>query len=434
MSALGDYIHLNTENYLTYGIAKKGQNPKPFKAPQHYLQNRLKGIPSVNKKTIQTLERRLAANTAGKIAKDKKAMNSDMQQKINKLYELVAQHTETGLMGYFHGTSSKGGWTYTGEYQDLKALTLNEAEIARRKAIYEALNKKITEVNQRQMIEPSELIDIVQLYESAGNSLQGVQTESILGHIQEAIHNTSFNTWKSHVVGEFGEGLVALCADKVEKLSTDAVEEFLKESVVGSQTASITLNKDRVAQDLSSYLAMDKNGTSYSWGATRNKVDVKIQINQQDVLASVKNYYDAKMVTLQSQVNLFTTLAFLESKQRFGTHWLNMHSGSLKGALRNEADKVLKQEIAFEALVSGNPLKKGVDNANLFVYLDRKTGRVFAKSTKDILIKEFNRIKITPNVKNIVFDNDKSVSAQTRITNILLQAHATSLHVAMSVI
>ena len=432
MSALGDYVHLHTENYLKYGVAKKGKSPKHFKAPRNHLQDRLKGVKSVNQKTVKTLQQRLMANTTAKIAKDKKNMALDMQQKINQLYEIVAKHTQTGVMGYFYGTS-KNGWAYTGDYNTLKGLTLTEAEIARRKGLFETLNRQISAANKKGMITEEELNSIVQLYESAGGSLQGVKTESILGHIQEAIQNTSFNTWRSHVVGEFGEGLVALCADKVESLSVEEVGNFLKESVVGDQRTSITLDKSKVARDLSSHLSTDKEGNVYSWGATQDKVDVNIQINGQDVLASVKNYYDAGSVTLQKEVSLFAALAFLESKQKFGTHWLNMHAGTLKGQSRGEADEVLKQEIAFEALVSGNPLKRGVDGANIFVYLDRKTGRVFVKSTKDILIKEFDRIKITPDIKSIILNNSEDTQIQDRITKVLLDAHATQLHVAMSV-
>lgn len=433
MSALGDYIHLKTENYLEYGVAKKGQSPKHFKAQRNFMQNRTRGIKTVNKSTVSILEKRLAANTAAKVAKDKKGTTLDMQKKINQLYEITAKHTQTGIMGYFYGTS-KGGWAYTGDYQTLKGLTLTEAEINRRKNIFNELNNRITQLNKRGMATEEELNEIVQMYESAGGSLPStIGTESILGKIQEQIQNTSFNTWRSHVVGEFGEGLVALCADTVENLAESEVENFLKEAVVGGQRTSITLDKSKVAKDLSSHLSTDKEGNKYYFGATQDKVDINIQINGQDVLASVKNYYDASGVTLQSDVNLFAALAFLESKQKFGTHWLNMHAGTLKGNGRDAADEMLKQEIAYEALVSGNPLKKGVDNANVFVYLDRKTGRVFAKSTKDILIKEFDRIRIIPNVKGIILENSKSEKIQDRIARVLMDAHAAQLHVSMSV-
>lgn len=435
MSALGDYIHLHTENYLTYGVAKKGRNPQKFKAQKNYILNRVKNIESIKKSTISELELRLRANTIQATEKDKRKANFDIQDKINKLYEISAEHTQTGIMGYFYGTSLKGGWAYTDKYKDLKQLTLSSAEIERRKYVYEQLNKQITQLNKRGMVTEQEITEIVNMYRDAGGTIPStLGMESVLGHIQEAIQHSSFNTWRSHIVGEFGENLVAACADKVDTLATNELEKFLKQAVIGDKRTAITLDKKKVAKDLSSFLSTDKEGNKYYFGSTQDKVDVNIQVKGQNVLASVKNYYDASSVTLQSDVSLFAALAFLESKNKFGTHWLNMHAGTLKGANRTEADEMLKQEIAYEALVSGNPLKGKVDNANVFIYLDRKTGRVFAKSTKDLLVNDINRIKITPNINHIVLDNDKSSKIQDRITQVLMDAHQTQLHVSMSVI
>ena len=434
MSALGDYVHLHTENYLQYGISKKGKKPHHFQAQKNFLQNRLKNIKPVNKSTVKELEKRLTSNTINATQKDKQKVNFDIQDKINKIYEISAQHTSTGIMGYFYGTSKNNGWAYTGKYQDVKDLTLSAAEIERRKNVYDILNKRITEINRYGVATADDLNEIVNMYQDAGGNLpSNLGVESILGHIQEAIQASSFNTWRSHIVGEFGENLVAACADKVDKMATNEFEKFLKDAVVGDKRTSITLDKTKVAKDLSSFLSTDKEGNKYYFGTTQDKVDVNIQVNNQDVLASVKNYYDASSVTLQSDVNLFTALAFLESKQRFGTHWLNMHAGQLKGNGRIAADKILEQEIAYEALVSGNPLKRGADNANVFVYLDRKTGRVFAKSTRDLLINEMSRIKITPEVKSIVLKNDTSATIQDRVTKVLMDAHKTQLHVSMLV-
>ena len=82
-----------------------------------------------------------------------------------------------------------------------------------------------------------------------------------------------------------------------------------------------------------------------------------------------------------------------------------MHAGQLKGIGRRNADSVLEKEIAFEALVSGNPLKKNVKNANVFVYMERKTGKVVIKPVSEILLNNFGLFSISPKTSNILFKN-----------------------------
>lgn len=436
MSAIGNYIHLKTENYLEYGISKRG-NPKHFKPPGNFLQNRLKNVKPITKTVEKELTKRLTANTADKIAKDKKGTTLDMQQKINKVYEILAKITAEGVMGYYQGTSTgkNNGWGYTGDYSTLKGMTLSLSEIERRKTILNEIDKKIVQINKKGISTENELKELIQMYNNAGGSLPSdIGAESILGKLQEAIQNTSYITWNSHISGAFGEHLVALCSDKVKTLALDELEEFLKEAVVGADRSTIALDKSKVTKDLSNYISMDKEGNKYTFGSTQDKVDVKIEIKNQDVFANVKNYYDATEITLQRDVNLFMALAFLESKQQFGTHWLNMHAGELKGTKRKEADEILKQEIAFEALISGNPLKQNTTNANVFVSLDRKSGKAFVRSTRELLLKEFDRIKITPDVRGVILENSKSETIQDRISRILLDAHATQFKVKMSIV
>jgi hypothetical protein len=93
-------------------------------------------------------------------------------------------------------------------------------------------------------------------------------------------------------------------------------------------------------------------------------------------------------------VDLYPTLIFLNSQiaglENFGNHWLNMHSAyKIAGSIRTyddpgkeNLDEILKKEVAYEALCSGNPFKTGVDSANVFVHINRATGKVYVKSAK----------------------------------------------------
>lgn len=436
MSAIGDYIHYSVSNYFTYGVSKKGEKSY-FTTPSNFLENRVSKIKTVSTETLDELKKRLEENSLTNVKNDEKKNNSDMQLKINELYKIIAEHTETGALGRFVG-SSKNSWAYTGYYKKLKEKSLSAEEINYLKIMYNFLNNEIDKINKKGMASVDEIDSIVSTYQNIFNGKLGKKYNnkiSILGKIQDELQNMSLNAVYSHVAGEFGEGLVALCADEIEKTSIKKVSEVLKKSMVGKKTSEITLNKELISQDLSSYFKTDKTGNQYYFGKSQNKVDVKIQVNSENVLASVKNYYNPTKtgVTLQSYTNLFISLAFLENQQKFGTHWLNMHAGVLKGKDRQEADEILKQEMAFEALVSGNPLKKGLDNANVFVLLDRKNGRAIVKSTKDILIKEFDSITFSPKIENIILENRKGLTASERISKILISAHQKNIKVGLQI-
>lgn len=433
MSALGDYIHLHAENYLKYGVAKRGETSKPFSGIDNLLQNRMSTIKDINDGTIKVLEQRLKNNTIAQENQDKRNSSQDFQKKVDKLYELVAAHSNiSSINSYLHGSS---GIVKPSNITQIESLALSRGEIERRKALIQEIDLKISEINKNQMATESQINELLNLYNAAGGTKTFSQTgnKSILGQLQDAINEMSYNTWISAVSGEFGEKLVAMCGDKVESLAVDELEAYLKEAVVGDARTSITLSKDKVAKDLSSFLKTDEENNSYYLGTTQDKVDVKIQVKNEEVLANVKHYHNAEKVTLQSRVSLFSALAFLEQYNQFGTHWLNMHAGRLIGN-RGSADQTLKEEIAYEALVSGNPLKKGVQGANTFVFIDRATGRVMVKKTKDILTNEINRINIKPNISNIKLKNRYSKTFQDRITGVLMQAHATQLYVSLNVI
>lgn len=437
MSALGDYVHLETQNYLKYGVNKIGDTPALFKAPSNFLQNRTSGIKSISKETIATLEKRLSRNTPTATNSDKVIIDKDFQNKIDKIYDLLAKTTSVENLGRMQGSSA---WKASeSAYKEAKAKTLTKNEIQMVKNRLQQLDNEITKLNQKGTVSQEEFDNLLKSYaDIIPKYLDDTSgpPASNLGKLQEMIQNTAYNTWISNLVGDFGEHLVALCDDTIEKQVDVSLDDFEK-TIVGAERSNITVSKDSVAKDLSSYFKKDEYG-DYYLGTSQNKVDVKINVNMEDVLASVKMYYDANQITLQSQVNLFTALNYLEQYDRFGTHWMNMHAarrGKAAAAKYNpEADEILTQELAFEALASGNPMKKNITNANVFVYLDRKTGRVFAKSTKDLLLNEFYRFKISPAIRGVtlknIFDPD---GYQDRITQLLIEAHQTQFYVHMDV-
>ena len=157
-------------------------------------------------------------------------------------------------------------------------------------------------------------------------------------------------------------------------------------------------------------------------------------VNNEDVLANVKTYFNASQVTLQSKVGLLESLIFMEENyEKFGTHWLNMHAGVLKGRKREEMDGMLERELAYEALVIGNPLKKDQDGANVFIHINRATGEVEVSSTKDLLIDQFSRFRVSPSPSDVVLNNIwHDFGPEARIARLLIEAHQFKFQVKLA--
>ena len=108
------------------------------------------------------------------------------------------------------------------------------------------------------------------------------------------------------------------------------------------------------------------------------------------------------------------------------------HPGREKN-IDNSLDEIIKKEIAFQALSSGNPFKQDANKANTFVFINRGTGQVFVKSVKDILFNEFSTIGGLDSISNIYLNNHKSAEIQDRITNVLNQIHQINLSIALNI-
>ena len=78
---------------------------------------------------------------------------------------------------------------------------------------------------------------------------------------------------------------------------------------------------------------------------------------------------------------------------------------------------------------------KKASSANIFTFLNRATGEVFIKSTKDILLEDLSRFTFNKDLDRIHFDNDKigdkpdMKAANARIENVLSQVHATKIKI-----
>lgn len=452
MSALGDYVHFSNENYREYGVAKKKQNPKPYSTieVERYVKQRLieanaMSTPALEKAAIE-LKRRMQRNVPAMLAKDKKMLDMDFQEKINKIYEILMKRADAGIAGgLIYGKNAFG---YSGNKEKLFSKGLDKKTIEKKQKELDILNKEIDQINKNGFVSASTVQELASRFQKITNSIINEEAISDLGKLQKALLEYNFDTWSSLLYGDFGENFTAACSDAIDSASEDAVEQLLNEMVIGSQRSKISFNERELAVKLPTEKINKKqkrtiiyknDSGEYVLGYSQNKVDVDMTVNGVELLASVKDYYDSSKVTLQSQVNLLSSLIFLNNRiNDFGNHWLNMHAGQLKGRGRTNADQILEKELAFEALVSGNPLKKNIKNANVFVYMERKTGQVIVKPVSEILLKNFNLFSISPKTSNILFKNkwvgskkSSVLNANTRIAILLAEAHQRHFKVSL---
>lgn len=431
MSALGDYIHLHSENYIKYGTTRRGAYDA-ISSYENYVKSRLSKIKEINKSTLDVFKNRLKGEADGIITKDAVAAEKRFQENIDKIYEAVAQKTTQGLIGRYVGTSV---WKPT-DYQNIKGVALSKGEIEKKRALIGIIYKLINKIEIEGTSGNASQEDIKQLVQSynslTGKNLKG--TQSSLGIVQEDIDNYAYYNGISNIAGDFGEMLVAATQDVANGQSVEVVNNTI-EGVVGNLRSGGSFSKAEIAKDLSNYgLRTDASGNEYLVQRTQDKVDVQIKVNQEDIFATVKNYYKPSKVTLQAQTSLFDALVALQREGNFGNHYLNAHAGRLtrtKDAII--VDEAVRFELAYDALVGGNPLKEGAAQANVFVVFDRHSGNVIVKQTKDILTNELDRIIKKPSVQNIKFRNRMSKKIQDRIANILVQAHQTNLHVSYNI-
>lgn len=429
-SALGNYVHLHKENYLKYGTSYRSSYDS-ISSYEDYVRNRLSKIQPLDNTTLSVLKNRLKGEADGIITKDKVAAEKRFQENIDKIYEAIAQKTNINTLGRMQGSSV---WKST-NYNKIQSLASSKEEIESKKQMIEEIYNLIDKINSDGVegkAKHSDLKLLVQYYNKiSGNNLK--VNQSSLGAIQEDIDNYSYYNWISNVAGDFGEMMVAAAQDTSENAVVDVVNRTI-EGVVGNARSGGSFSKAEIARDLSGYLKTDAAGNSYTIQRTQDKVDVAIKVNQEDVFATVKNYYNPKEVTLQSQTSLFNALVFLQREGNFGNHFLNAHAGRhINTNDANIADQAVRFEMAYDALVGGNPLKEGASQANLFVILDRKTGNVIIKQTKDILINDIDRILKLSTVQKIKLRNQASKKIQDRITNLLVQVHQINMHISYTI-
>ena len=457
MSALGDYIHLYYSHYREYGVAHINESPRIANYSLNIIQRRIKNeVLDINKTTVKELERRLKLNSNSNLEKGKTEQAKLQQKSLDEVYVLLYERLQKVQdIDRLREKNSGNFWsmkdgtrTHTlREAHWASSLTVDELKKRRKQAkrLYQTIQKLITEINNQKSQQPlDKLLELEKLYEQYTH-LSYQSSDHTLTAIEKAITQHRYNNTKQQVSGDFGEMLLATLGDKIFKEANQTVAQAVEESVKGQQRTEILIDKTLISNNRGDQIFKQttKDGTQYYMKPTQNKVDVQIKIDDDNILASVKTYSETHSRAFKpdlQEINLFYSILFLNDYnglQDIGNHWLNLHTshpGKTSNSIDSgQIDEIIKREVAFQALSSGNPFKQGVNNANVFVYINRDSGQVYVKSIKDILLNDFSKIGGLDKISKIYLQNHRSKKIEDRITNVLNQLHKQKLSIALNI-
>lgn len=438
MSALGDYVHYEAKNYINYGLSKRNKNSMKNLSSsfQAYKQKRMENIkPKVGSQTLKILEERLKRQSDQFINNDKKVCEGQEENLKEEFFKKLAEISTADVMEVFQNRT-KWKSEYLSQY-----TTLSKEEIENRRSILKNFQNKLDNILKNGAlgaVTSEELLEIQKIYEDfTKKQINGPITASLLGTLQKEMDQYRYYTWISNLAGAFGEMFVAACADTADQVASNKIIEVMK-GVKGDDRSSgiFTINEiaTEAQSEIKKYFQDYDMGDHFELNKTQDKVDVDITVNNENVLATVKNYGTNRSVTLQKQLSLFYTLLYLNREGNFANHWLNIHAIHKDGKqvpIDKELENIIAFEVRYEGLVSGNPLKQG-QHANIFVFMNYRTGDVVIESTYDILNNPNveNLVIVRPSLEKIHLNNIwQSDSAENRIAKLLIQTHQTNLHV-----
>lgn len=439
---LGDYIHLHYTHYKDCGTYRLGEGKKDkYQIYENFLKDRTKDLTTISDETISMLRKRIANDAKTKAERGIEQKQYD--ERLEQVYQYIQQFTSDKLIQSFQFGQNQKGFKNQFVSKNYEKGTITPDQLKDKVEKLREIRDMIKELNSGKI---SATENNIKKLNNKYNELDiGIPLDASISspieRIQKAIDGYSFDQIYSSVSGRFGEELVFSVRDTAFGIVNDNLQTAInQEAVVGMEKTKISLNQDLFAvKDMTKkiFKSADKNNNQYIINETQDKVDVQIIVNREDVFSSVKDYFDTSgknRVTLQQDMNLLYSLTFLNSyREEFGNHWINLHTVAEKNKNRKNADKVLKQELAYEALVSGNPFKSGATPANTFIVIDRATGKVIIENTQDILLHKFDQIRMDDNQiynLNLQKQNKKASNFEERITRILSYLHQIKLHVS----
>ena len=485
MSAIGDYIHLTTKGYKTYGIDRQNDNGKSLNREQALTQQRkLMQARLANLKRSKEFDEALKEleNRVQKLGEKQDSIKFQMDGNLQNQGQQLVDRQLTDLLLNQNKNFNK-------QIQSNKKYNINDALgnksefdidklIDLRKKIYnsiEVFNKREGALNTNNIKALSENIEtffkecnfcIEQLrkqfpflsqlnLEYISNPSKYNKTKGALKILKAILEAITLTTLSSSLNGPYGEIIVSMAGDvaflRGKKALDDAVKQHLANLSQGEQRSVFKIEKQQVSE---LYSKDEKDGFIFQAHATQDKVDMTISIKNQVLNTSVKAYTpkgNAITTHLQDVTLLYNLLG---CNIDFANHWINqiIH---IRGGRKTDAqayNEELYKSIAYEALVSGNLLKQNNTNAPLdadaFVVINPVTNEVYAKSTFSILNEAINsqmlqsNFKFSPSlsqislyaarerIRGIYGKGDPKAQESARITYIIQDLHKTKIGVS----
>lgn len=443
MSIIGDYIHLNVENYLAYGVSKRGEKVKPsladvYRAQKQKNYERINSIPSVKSSVLNTLSERVQKNFPEGRDAAKETLNKAISEQ--KLSDAFKDFILNNVDGDLTRRSKIFKSTISNMTTKNEMVCIEEAKRLRNNLYknIDTLNRRFNEGRPAGTTPETIAKNFTEYFNMLGMALpdggyvvnpQDIKNTDTLTAMKLILQDISFSQAdKATLHGQMGEQTVRMCGDVAVRKGLESINGV----IVGSGVSSFKIDESIIPKSVGQVFQQDTGINLYRAYSSQDKVDVEIVVNKQPLNVSVKAYTPQgnKLRAHLQDVSLLTSLVTTQSE--FANHWLNIHTLKLSSAL---LDSALKEHMRYEALVSGNMLKKGASLADTFVAIDVANGRVYSASTKDILNnKTSSQFLLKPNISNLyIGGNQKASSWSQRIANILKNVHQTKISAILNV-
>jgi hypothetical protein len=446
MSALGEYIHLNVYNYKKYGTARINSNgvKEPLAASLAAQKRKnleaINSLSTVSDGTLNTLKERVAKESKKEEVSQAAKLRAGQENSAEKIQKELENYiaNEIGKTDIFQETTSSRS-------KDVQ-LDVDKIDIEKAKNMRARIYSNIAYFNKHQS--ESTLDTIYNNFQSFYEYLGMAPTSDILpdkSKIKEygtakalsaAIASIDLaEASKASYNGFFGEASVAAADEVAANLAGQELVNHLVEATgTGLDKTSFALDPSFLSKGVQQAYSKKYKRNLYQIHKTQDKLDISISFNNENVDASVKAYTPSGNIakTHLQDINLMYTLA--ASAEQFGNHWINLHASSMD---TTEIDEVLKDTLRYEALVSGNPLKQSAKLPNTFIAIDMAEGRVYAKTAKEILLKEPNVFTFSPDLGSASFDlrsyNRKKGTVQERLAEVIKAFHDSKIAVSYKV-
>lgn len=481
MSAIGDYVHYHTQNYLTWGINHVGVGGSSAADAGNFAQAQKEKITraSAQAGSLSASDRRELAQKLtwlmrppedqnvygnGESADDYNQIWNALQPFFQSEFGDAVERIGRATANVFSGVQIEGFKKISPE-KDQVGVKVSTIQ-SRLDKIYAALQNPNNVYTKAEL---NALNNIVAQIEAAKNSLVeeakvklanvSINPNAIipLSESSDLIKAINAAAAASSGVtnlqkGTLFEYMIAVAPLIGKKLTGEALQRAIGEAISGSVVGDVRTSVTFDPQDFDTNADLKGIlGGNYSFNintnlyesnmASQDKVDVQLQMRPEGprIKVSAKNINlsgaNSRGVHIVSSASLLAMLASV-GNHAFVTHYLNQHALGLGGSsIYSDSVDALKLSIIQQALQG---YKKGSDSADVFIINDNITGTVQIYNMSDLMAKIMSTgivgdfVSMEPDLGSINLQNNwHDNSYAGRITDILAQIQSYKVTIAL---